>query len=198
MAQRNTIRLVCLDIETTGFNIFHNTIIEIAAKDNLGNKFDTLIYCDSIIPPKIIEITKINNNMLKGAPKIDDALSNLIDFINGVNIGLPRKKQATYLIGHNAVSFDIPFIKAQCIRNNLLFPDIKVLDTMRMSQYIIPNLYSHALKALCSYFNCDNENAHRAMSDVNATYNIFNILCELFNKPDKRFTLDNIHHITSI
>ena len=40
---KNFNRVVYFDLETTGFNIFHNEIIEIAAMDNFGNSFSTLI-----------------------------------------------------------------------------------------------------------------------------------------------------------
>ena len=36
-------RLIWFDIETTGFNIFHNEIIELSAIDNLGNSFNSFV-----------------------------------------------------------------------------------------------------------------------------------------------------------
>ena len=42
---QNKYRIIWFDIETTGFNIFHGHIIEIAAVDNIGNEFSTLIKC---------------------------------------------------------------------------------------------------------------------------------------------------------
>ena len=47
-------RFIWFDIETTGFNQFHNDIIEIAAVDNLGNTFNQLINIgDKKLPKKI-------------------------------------------------------------------------------------------------------------------------------------------------
>ena len=61
---REKYRLVWFDIETTGFNPFKNEIIEIAAVDNAGNKFEELIKPSKFIPKKITEITNISNEMV--------------------------------------------------------------------------------------------------------------------------------------
>ena len=166
------IRCIWIDIETTGFNIFHDNIIEIAALDDDLMEFSHLISSEKRIPKKVMEITHITNEMLIDKPPVTEILNKLIEFITNS----PEKK--VYLIGHNIYGFDIPFILAQCKKYNITFPtNIKVIDTMRMSQYILPREYSHSLGYLCRLFNVDNVNAHRALSDVYATKIIYNNLC---------------------
>ncbi len=181
---KNFNRIVFFDLETTGFNIFHNEIIEIAAMDNFGNTWTSLIQNDKGVPAKITEITKITSDMLIGQIKIKEGLASLYEFITGENdmLEIPDdcKRFAKYCIGHNALAFDYPFIKAQSKIHNIKLPDIKILDTMKMSQYLLPNNYSHSLSNLCNMFKIDNNNAHRALSDVNATHDIFNILQTLY------------------
>jgi len=186
-------RIIWYDIETTGFNIFKNSIIEIAAVDNLGNEFQTLISYDKPLPKKIVEITKITNDMLKDKPDITSALHSFVNFIK-----LPEEAhKSVYMIGHNSNSFDLPFIKAQCAKYEVKFPKIYSIDSMRLSQYVLDDQYSHSLAALCELFGIVNTNAHRAMSDVYTTQNIFNNLCLLFKKKTKKCSMNLIYYTTS-
>ena len=52
----NTPKLIFFDLETTGFNPFHCNIIEIAAKDNRGNTFHSLV---DLYPLIIFKITSL-------------------------------------------------------------------------------------------------------------------------------------------
>ena len=169
-------RIIWFDIETTGFNIFQNSIIEIAAIDNQGRKFEKLISYDKFLPKKITEITGITNEMLDNQPNIKSVLNEFVDFIKSTE----NPNKTIYMIGHNANAFDIPFVKAQCAKYEIKFPKVNSIDTMRMSQYILIDQYSHSLAALCELFGVNNSNAHRAMSDVYATQVIYNNLSLLF------------------
>tara|TARA_B110000208_G_scaffold189860_1_gene252369 strand:+ start:2524 stop:3123 length:600 start_codon:yes stop_codon:yes gene_type:complete len=171
-SSRKKIRCIWIDLETTGFNIFHDNIIEIAALDDELNEFSHLISSTKKIPKKVVEITHITNEMLVDKPPITEIMPKLIEFITN------SPEKSVYLIGHNIYGFDMPFLLAQCKKYNMVFPkNIKVIDTMRMSQYILPTEYSHSLGYLCRLFNVDNVNAHRALSDVYATKIIYNNLC---------------------
>lgn len=186
-------RIIYFDIETTGFNIFQNNIIEIAAVDNHNNEFQSLISYDKPLPKKIVDITKITDEMLYNKPDSPTVLQNFVNFIKSdLN---PQKK--TYMIGHNINSFDIPFVKAQCSKYGIKFPNVYTIDTMRMSQYILVDQYSHSLSALCSLFSVCNSNAHRAMSDVNATKVIYENLCLLFKQKYKRCNINYLYYTTS-
>ena len=172
-------RFIWFDIETTGFNIFHGHIIEIAAVDNIGNEFSTLIKCPRKLPKKIVEITNITDEMLEGQIGIKEALKGFIDFIN---IDSKKKK---YLIGHNIYNFDIPFVKAQCAKYGLKLPKAEYIDTMRISQLVLEDQYYHNLNHLCGLFRIKNTNAHRALSDVYATQIIYQNLVVLFRRKFK-------------
>lgn len=191
---RTDIRLIFLDIETTGFNVFKNNIIEIAAIDSNNNKFETLTNNNGRnIPKKISELTNINNEMLLNQPTIEEVLVKFIDYLK-----MENNNNNTYLIGHNINSFDLPFIKAQCQKYNLKFPDFKTIDTMRMSQYILKDQYYHNLGALSNLFGINNENAHRAMSDVYTTKIIFNNLCLLFKRDYGKCTPNILYYRTTL
>ncbi len=186
-------RIIFYDLETTGFNIFQNSIIEIAAVDNKGNKFEQLISFDSPLPKRIVEITKITDDMLLNKPNITQTLNSFVNFIRDEKE--PNKK--VFMVGHNSNSFDMPFLKAQCAKHNIKFPNVLSLDTMRMSQYILTDQYSHSLASLCNLFGISNQNAHRAMSDVNVTMMIFDNLSMMYKQKHKKCTINNLYYTTS-
>ena len=66
MNKKNSMnRIIWYDLETTGFNPYHNNIIEIAAVDNLGNNINILLKINESLPQKIVEITNITDDLLK-------------------------------------------------------------------------------------------------------------------------------------
>ena len=186
-------RFIWFDIETTGFNQFHNDIIEIAAVDNLGNTFNQLINIgDKKLPKKIKEITNISDEMLKNKPSIETVLN---DFNNYLNIE-PTKTR--YLIGHNSYNFDIPFIKCKFTQHNIKFPSkIREMDTLKMAQLLMPQEWSHSLANLCKLFGIDNNNAHRALSDVYATKILYQQLCIIYKSKYKKISPITIINKTS-
>jgi DNA polymerase III epsilon subunit family exonuclease len=168
------VRLVFFDLETTGFNIFHNSIIEIAAIDNYGNTFSRLIKYEKSLPKKIVEITNITDELLQSEGE------NINVVLNDFKKFLEKYNSTTYLVGHNAYSFDIPFIKAQFQKYNLKFPNYDTLDTMRIAQLLMPSEWSHSLSNLCSLFGIQNKQAHRALSDVYATQSVYKNLLIIY------------------
>ena len=193
---RSKERLIWFDIETTGFNPFKNEIIEIAAVDNEGNEFNELIKPTGKISKKITEITNITQQMVNDKAGINDILIKFVKFIKGLDS--TDNSKTTYLIGHNSHSFDVPFIKAKCAEFNIKFPNVVHLDTMRMSQYIMDDQWSHNLGALCEVFNIINTNAHRALSDVYATQVLYCNLCLLFKREFNKCSPNLIYYKTSV
>lgn len=184
-------RLIWFDLETTGFNPFKNNIIEIAALDNEGNSFETLTNNDGKpVSKKISEITNIRTDMLVGKPDIKSSVLNFVNFIK-------PKDKPVYLIGHNIQCFDLPFIRAHCKRYEIRLPKFYVLDTLRMSQLVL-NEYRNNLQSLCKLFGIDNLNAHRAMSDAQATMRIYKYLLEFFRKEYGNSSPNFIRHKTDI
>lgn len=155
---------VVIDIETTGLDPSYDEIIEIAAlkinSNEIVDKFETLIKPSEPLDEFIIGLTGITNEMLENSPKIQDVLSNFLNFIDN-NI----------LVGHN-VNFDINFLYdyIMAIYNKPFNNDY--IDTMRLTRKLTPELKHHRLKDMVKYFNIENFVAHRAMPDVLATYEI--------------------------
>lgn len=158
---------IVLDFETTGLSHINDKIIEIGAVKVIDNKitekFETLINPEISIPAFIASKIKITNDMVKDKPLLSDIFKDFFDFLED----LP-------LVIHNA-KFDMKFLIAN--GNNLGF-NIKnsALDTVSVTKELFPELKKYNLGFLCKNFNISNPNAHRAMSDVLATYDLYKIL----------------------
>jgi DNA polymerase III epsilon subunit family exonuclease len=163
-------RYIVWDLETTGLNPYHDQIIEIAAVDNYGSRFETLIRLDTGKPlsAKVKELTGITEKMLENKPALSEVLGQFVEFIRGTD----------YLIGHNSIRFDYLFLKTALRRFR---PDtdlktlecIRQLDTMLIYQSEYPCVSSFSLATLCKCFSIPHDSAHRAMGDVSATRALF-------------------------
>lgn len=169
---------VVFDIETTGFSPQNDRIIEIGAvklrNNKIVDKYSQLINPTINIPEKIVEITGIDNNMVKDKPELAEIFDDFISFIGD-----------SVLVAHNA-SFDMSFIKT---KGSELGYDIRnpVLDTLQLSRNIFRDLKSHKLKALAKHLGVSLENHHRAVDDSMATSEILLKFIEiLYNRGFKK------------
>lgn len=182
-------RVVFVDFETTGLNPFKDDIIEIAAIDNIGNTYQTLVKPGRKIPAESTAIHGITDDMVeKEGCDVKSAVVSLLAFIHGEK-GIPS---ASYLVGHNICNFDMPFLKSTIERCNEAYrckyelsKDIRIIDTMRMSQRYT-NIRVHNLGYLSKVYSITMTNAHRALSDIRATQAVYDrIMKEYTLTPDK-------------
>ena len=159
---------VIVDLETTGLSPQYDKITEIAAikiEDNkIIDKFESFVNPEIEIPRNITRLTGITNQMVKDAPKTRDVLKEFLKFA-----------RSSTIVAHNA-NFDISFLQSHLSKNFRLSFINPTLCTKELAKLTVPEINSKALAALCRFFEIENLNAHRAMSDVKATYQIFNIM----------------------
>ena len=170
-----------IDIETTGFYPEQgHEITEIAGinVDDNGNvitSFSSLAQIQGNVSKFIEDLTGINNNMLKNAPKLSTVL---LKFLYILDIG-----NDTNLIIHNA-EFDYNFIMHYAKK---LIPDkyIKKLEecniicSLELARKVLPN-QSHKLEDLKKRFGI-NTKSHRALNDVLVTNKIYKELLKIEN-----------------
>ncbi len=165
-----------LDIETTGLSKYMHKITEIAAVKIKGKKiigrYQTLVNPEEPIPGFITRLTGINDEMVKDAPKIQSVLPEFLDFLGSSTI-----------IAHNA-TFDYGFINYNMEKHLDLSLENDKICTRRLANRLLPDLPSKRLKHLCETFEIENVQAHRAMSDVNATLEVFKKFCLLLELAD--------------
>ena len=158
---------VITDIETTGLSKYYDKITEIAAIkiDENGiilDSFQTLINPEVRIPRKIIKLTGITNDLVKDAPLSKPAMENFINFL-----------EDNILVAHNA-KFDFGFLEHYAYYHHDIKLKNKQLCTLKLTNRLLPHLPNKKLATLCRHYNIINNQAHRAMSDVKATLQVFN------------------------
>lgn len=156
---------IVTDIETTGLSKYRHCVTEIAAirvKNNeIIDEFQTLINPEKKIPKFITKLTGISDEMVKDAPKIYEVMPDFIKFIGN-----------DILVAHNA-SFDYGFLEYNAKIHAQHNMENQKICTIKLARRLVPNAGSRKLLSLCEYFNITNETAHRAMSDVLATKELF-------------------------
>ena len=147
---------VAFDLETTGLHR-HDTIIEIGAvlmkNGEELDRFQTFVDPGQKLHPKTVELTGITDEMLRGAPTIDQVLPQLRQFV-GERI----------LIAHNA-DFDINFVRRACEDLGIQW-EMTSLDTLTISQNILPHLSRYRLDVVAKEFDLADFNHHRAGDDA--------------------------------
>lgn len=117
------------------------------------------------IPFTVTRITGITNEMVADAQSSREVMPLLKSFVGSLPI-----------LAHNA-SFDSRFFYAEMRRNGISAPN-EFFCSMLVARRILPELSSYKLGELCNYYGIRNEHAHRALSDVLATQEIFEKMCD--------------------
>jgi len=159
-----------IDLETTGLNPQENEIIEIGSmkisSGELKGVFNKLVRPKGPLSEEITRITGITREMLEGCPEIGAVLPELLDFIGN-----------DALIAHNA-EFDMAFLQEGVSRHLNRKLDNRVVCTLSLARAVLPNLDNHKLHTIARYFKIEISARHRAIGDVEATYQIWLKLVE--------------------
>ncbi|MFC1691594.1 PolC-type DNA polymerase III [Nanoarchaeota archaeon] len=173
-----------IDIETTGLSKKRHKITEIAAarfrNGEITRTYQTLVNPDRHIPSFITKLTGIDDDMVKDAPKINEVLPSFVKFL-GEDV----------FVAHNA-TFDFGFL----YHNLSKYHDFELLNnrlcTRKLANRIFPELPRKRLGDLCEYLEITNNEAHRALGDVNATVEVFRNMLSMLNEKGISETADII------
>lgn len=161
---------VLVDIETTGLSPKENDIIEIGAikvrQNEIIEKYESLIKIDYKLNPFITRLTGITNEMLKEGKEVEEVLEEFIDFAG-----------SDIIMGHN-VNFDINFIYDKCEKYLDTYLKNDFIDTMRIAKKLLPDSPNYKLGTLAERFDVSYKNAHRGLTDVEITFDVYNRLRE--------------------
>ena len=148
---------VAFDLETTGLSSQNDRIIEIGAVLMRGGKeldrFQTFVAPHRQLEKKIIELTGITDEMLQGAPSIEEVLPKFLDFVGD-----------RVLVAHNS-DFDTGFIRAECGRQGLPYT-YTAADTLILSQNMLPQLSKFKLDIVSNALSLPDFQHHRAADDA--------------------------------
>jgi DNA polymerase III subunit epsilon len=164
--------VVILDLETTGMNIATDRIVEIALlKVNIdGSEEEKLmrINPEMPIPPEVSQIHGIYDEDVKNEPTFRQVAKTLSKFIEGCD-----------LCGFNSNRFDIPLLAEELLRADI---DIdlkkhKFIDVQAIFHKMEKRTLAAAYKFYCSK---DLVDAHSAMADTKATYEVLKAQLDLY------------------
>ena len=148
---------VAFDLETTGLSAQTDTIIEFGAaimkNGEVIDRFESFADPKCRLHPRIVDLTGITDEMLKGAPELSEVLPRFLEFCGD-----------RPLVAHNA-DFDIGFVTAACERLNIPFAPTYI-DTLILSQNLLPKLTKHKLNIVADYLGLPEFNHHRASDDA--------------------------------
>ena len=156
-----------LDIETTGGKYNEEGITEIAIHKFDGHqvvdRFISLVNPEREIQPFVVNLTGINNKMLKTAPKFHEVAKRIVEITEG-----------SVLVAHNA-QFDYRILRTEFRRLGYNF-ERKTLCTVDLSKKLIPDAESHSLGKLVRSLGIAVSDRHRANGDALATLKLFKLL----------------------
>ncbi|MBQ4914923.1 ribonuclease H-like domain-containing protein [Maribacter sp. MMG018] len=156
-----------LDIETTGGKFNEEGITEIAIHKFDGHEivdsFISLINPEKEIQPFVVNLTGINNKMLRTAPKFHEVAKRIVEIT-----------QDTVLVAHNA-QFDYRILRTEFRRLGYNY-ERKTICTVDLSKVLLPEAESYSLGKLVRSLGIPVSDRHRANGDALATVKLFKLL----------------------
>jgi len=156
-----------LDIETTGGKYNEEGITEIAIYKFDGHRivdqFASLVNPERPIQAFVVNLTGINSEMLRNAPKFYELAKRILEIIDGC-----------VLVAHNA-QFDNRILTTEFDRLGYEL-EKDTLCTVELAQKLIPGLPSYSLGKLCRSLGIPMSDRHRAQGDAKATVDLFKLL----------------------
>jgi DNA polymerase-3 subunit alpha (Gram-positive type) len=174
---------VAFDLETTGLSMRNDQIIEIGAvlmkNGQELDRFQTFVDPGCKLAQETVSLTGITDEMLYGAPKIEEALPKFLEFVGG-----------RVLVAHNA-DFDTGFIREACAKQGIDYTYTSV-DTLVLSQNLMTKLGRHKLNLVADALGLPEFNHHRAADDAVTCGLIFAKFVQMLEKHD----VHSLHQIS--
>lgn len=175
------------DLETTGTNPGKDKIVEIAVlKIDTNNQKKEMVWRvnpECPIPEEASSVHGITDEMVKDQPIFKQISKEIYNFIEGCDLG-----------GYNIDKFDLPLLVEEFIRSGIdvsSFVKVKTVDVQTIFFKKEPRDLSSALKFYC---NKDHGNAHTALDDTIATYEV--LLSQLDKYHDLEPSVDFLSTLT--
>ncbi len=164
-----------LDIETTGGKYNEEGITEIAIYKFDGHtivdQFASLINPEKPIQPFVVNLTGINNDMLRQAPKFFEVAKRIIEITTDCII-----------VAHNAL-FDNRILTTEFDRLGYQYERESVC-TVELAKKLLPDMPSYSLGKLVKNLGIPLTDRHRAQGDAKATVALFKILLSKDNSKE--------------
>lgn len=160
--------VVVFDTETTGLDVEHDDIVQIAAVKMHGgavvpgSDFNIYLETDREIPAMLGDVPNPLPQEYAGHEKLGrgEGLRQFIDYARGC-----------VLLAHNA-TYDMAILRQNLVREAVSgegVADTACLDSLELARTLFPKLFSYKLKELLEHFGLAGRNTHLANDDVEAT-----------------------------
>jgi DNA polymerase III epsilon subunit family exonuclease len=181
-----THNLAFIDVETSGLDVDRHEIIELGCvlvrqipQDGQGSRLEVVEEFEYRIFPEHLEDADPESLMINGftAERWADAIP-----LEVAMEKFSEKVRGASFVAHN-VSFDLAFVekafKKSGVKNLMHYHKIDTISLAFAILYHNPEVQKFSLRALCEYFEIKNENAHTALSDARATFEVYKKLLEI-------------------
>lgn len=169
----NDVTYCVLDIETTGLSKQTEKITEFGImKVKNGEVIDTFecfVNPEKSIPPEVVEVTHITDDMVKDAETIDVVMPKVLEFVGD-----------SVIVAHNA-TFDVGFIKYNAEKLGLEFNNTYI-DTLALAKELFPDFKKYKLGIIAEKLNIEVDVAHRALADVDTLVKVFNVMLKMLDE----------------
>ena len=166
-------RIVCFDIETTGFEYMRgDRCIEIGAVELIDGKLTKQTFHEyinpegKIIPPETYMVHKISNAFLEDKPTMAVVAPKFLEFIGDAQI-----------VAHNGLDFDFPFINYELEKLHLKpIPRSQMLDSIVIARNRVFGPKTYTLDALAKWFGVSltaRADAHGALIDAEILAHVY-------------------------
>lgn len=186
-------RIICFDIETTGFEYMRgDRCIEIGAVEIVDGKITDNSFHEyinpegKIIPPDTYMVHKISNAFLEDKPKMSEIAPKFLAFVGDSPI-----------VAHNGLDFDFPFVNHELQMLNLpQIPRSQQMDSIVIARNRVFGPKSYSLDALAKWYGISltaRADAHGALIDAEILAKVFIELDNTAPAPDVSEIIEKQH-----
>ena len=160
------------DLETTGLNIAHDRIVEIAIlkidANGKSENYHELLNPEIPVSAEAASVHGYTNEMLADKPTFKSKAKEIADFIGNAD-----------LAGYNILKFDLPVLMEEFLRVGCDFSleGRDFIDVMNIFMKMEPRTLKGAYRFFC---HAELEGAHGAAADTEATYEVLKAMLDRY------------------